>query len=84
MIICNPHNTITIHVFIVSIRIINCHAESTVDESQLTGLSKAIELPADSFSVDRHHRDGVLSVRGQLRKQDVVLLPANLGLVIEE
>ena len=51
---------------------------------QLTGLSDAIKIFADSSGVDSHHIDVVFGVRGQLGKQDSGLLPSNLGLVSEE
>ena len=51
---------------------------------RLTGLAEAVQLPADSPGVDRHHADGVFSVRGQLGKQDSRLLPSNLGLIEEK
>lgn len=51
---------------------------------KLTGLSKAVQLPADSLGIDGHHADGVFSVRGQLGEQDSSFLPTHLGLVEEE
>lgn len=50
------------------------------EREQLTGLSRAFQLRAESFGVDRHHGDGVFGVWGELRKQDGSFLPSNLGL----
>lgn len=55
--------------------------EDTSQWRRLTGLSWAVQLPADSSGIDGHHTDGVFSVRGQLGKQDGSFLPTNLGLV---
>lgn len=62
----------------------NCQLGRTFGERQLTGLSDAVKLLADSSGIDSHHGDGVFSVRGQLGEQDSRLLPSNLGLVGEE
>lgn len=59
-------------------------AEDTSQWRRLTGLSQAVQLPADSSGIDGRHADGVFSVRGQLGKQDGSFLPTNLGLVEDE
>lgn len=58
--------------------------EDTSQWRRLTGPSRAVQLLADSSGVDGHHADGILSVRGQLGKQDASFLPTNLGLVEDE
>lgn len=80
----NFHECATTTVLIIRCHCFHLSFGSNQREAQLTGLSKAVQFHADSFGVDRHHGDGVFSVRGQLWKQDSSFLPSNLGLVGEE
>lgn len=71
---------------ITHITINHCHSSirSTDGEGQLTGLSDAVQILADSSGIDCHHADGIFSVRRQLGKKDSSFLPSDLGLVWRE